>query len=103
MKPLTREQEQAAFARERTVAVVAGAGTGKTRVLAERYLHLVLDRHVDLQRILTVTFTDKAAREMKQRIRRALAGRGRPGLARAVEFAPISTIHAFLARTRRER
>ncbi|MHC4340019.1 MAG: UvrD-helicase domain-containing protein [Planctomycetota bacterium] len=100
---LTDEQRRAAIAGERSVAVVAGAGTGKTRVLTERYLHLVLERDVEITRVLAVTFTEKAAREMKDRIRAALVHAGRRDLARASEFAPISTIHAFLARVLRER
>ncbi|MHC4954283.1 MAG: UvrD-helicase domain-containing protein [Planctomycetota bacterium] len=100
---LTDEQRAAVHAEGDSVAVVAGAGTGKTRVLTERYLHLVLDRDVDMRRILAVTFTKKAAREMKERIRDALAERGEAERARQVEFAPISTIHTFLARVLRER
>jgi len=103
MAELTREQRDAALADDRAVAVVAGAGTGKTRVLTERYLDLVLRRDVKVPRILAVTFTEKAAREMKERIRGALRGKGRTDLAWAAEFAPVSTIHAFLARMLRER
>jgi len=100
---LTDEQSAAVHAAGSAVAVVAGAGTGKTRVLTERYLHLVLDKGVDLRRILAVTFTNKAAREMKERIRDALAERGEAERARQVEFAPISTVHTFLGRVLRER
>ncbi len=100
---LTTEQSAAAFARDKNIAVIAGAGTGKTRVLTERYLDLVLQRDVEIPRVLALTFTEKAAREMKERIRETLRERGRLAEARKVEFAPISTIHAFLARTLRER
>jgi len=100
---LTNEQSAAAFAEERSIAVVAGAGTGKTRVLTSRYVHLVFQRDVPVTRILSLTFTDKAAREMKERIRDALNDGGRRDLAHDIEFAPISTIHAFLARILRER
>jgi ATP-dependent helicase/nuclease subunit A len=99
----TDEQAAAASAPEPSVAVVAGAGTGKTRVLTDRYLHLILERGVAVGRVLALTFTEKAAREMKDRMIRALADRGRPDLAREAEFAPVSTIHAFLARVLRER
>jgi len=101
--PLTPEQHAAAHAEGAEVAVTAGAGTGKTRVLTARYLHLTLERGVEPRRILALTFTEKAARQMKDRIRAALRAEGRPDLARAAEFAPISTIHSFLARTLRER
>ncbi|MHC4937871.1 MAG: UvrD-helicase domain-containing protein [Planctomycetota bacterium] len=99
MIQLTREQQAAVYAPGDSIAVVAGAGTGKTRVLTERYLHLVHEG-ADIRRILAVTFTEKAAREMKERIRDSFDD---PERARQVEFAPISTIHAFLARVLRER
>ncbi|MHC4411082.1 MAG: UvrD-helicase domain-containing protein, partial [Planctomycetota bacterium] len=99
MIQLTREQHDAVYAPGDSIAVVAGAGTGKTRVLTERYLHLV-NEGADIRRILAVTFTEKAAREMKERIRGSFDD---PERARQVEFAPISTIHAFLARILRER
>jgi len=100
---LTDEQSAAVFATGSSVAVVAGAGTGKTRVLTERYLHLAIGKNVDVRRILAVTFTKKAAREMKDRIRAAFVERGDEERARQVEFAPISTVHTFLGRVLRER
>ena len=101
--PLTDEQRAAVLATEPKIAVVAGAGTGKTRVLTERYVELVLKRGVDLRRILAVTFTNKAAREMKERIAKALRDAGEPKRAQQVEFAAVSTMHAFLGRILRER
>ena len=101
--PLTDEQRAAVLADEPKVAVVAGAGTGKTRVLTERYLELVLKRGVDLRRVLAVTFTNKAAREMKERIAKALRDAGERERAQQVEFAPVSTMHSFLGRILRER
>jgi ATP-dependent helicase/nuclease subunit A len=96
---LTEQQRAAAEATERSIAVVAGAGTGKTSVLTERYVHLVTKRGVPIHRVLALTFTEKAAREMKERIRKELPAE----LQRHAEFAPVSTIHAFLARILRER
>ncbi len=78
--------------------VVAGAGSGKTAVLSRRFVHLALAHRLPVRRIAALTYTDKAAGEMRLRIARDLAEAGRPDLAAEVEFAPISTIHAFAAR-----
>ncbi len=78
--------------------VVAGAGSGKTAVLTQRFLELVQTHGVSVRRIAALTFTEKAAGEMKERIARALESAGRTQDREDVEFAPISTIHAFCAR-----
>ena len=62
------EQAPAVFAHGCDVVVVAGAGTGKTRTLVARMLHL-LTTGMELRRIVAVTFTVKAAREMRNRLR----------------------------------
>ena len=69
---LTDEQREAATAGDRDLWVTAGAGSGKTSVLAERYLHLHMKRSVPISKILAITFTDKAAAEMRAKIRERL-------------------------------
>src|SRR5215470_17598739 len=83
--------------------VWASAGTGKTRKLVDVYLEL-LERGIDPLRIVAVTFTEKAAAEMRDRIRSSLFSR--PGhWMRTISLlpaAPISTIHGFCGMLLRE-
>jgi len=80
------------------VFVSAGAGTGKTRVLVERFARAVCEHGVDVESTLVITYTERAAGELRSRIRAALVERGRPDLARALDGAWISTIHGFCHR-----
>jgi ATP-dependent exoDNAse (exonuclease V) beta subunit len=80
------------------VFVSAGAGTGKTRVLVERFARAVCDEGVDVESILVITYTEKAAGELRSRIRAGLVERDRPDLARTLDGAWISTIHGFCHR-----
>ena len=103
-------QEQAATASNPVIVVTAGAGSGKTLSLVGRYLHLI-EQGYPMRSIVAITFTDKAAREMRTRIRKALgfSGAELPGvlavdqsldlssLAGQIEAARISTIHSFCA------
>ena len=81
-----------------SVFVSAGAGTGKTSVLVERYVRAVCERGLDVDSILVITYTRKAAGELRSRIRAALVERDRPDLARELDGAWISTIHGFCSR-----
>ncbi len=82
------------------VCVVAGPGSGKTRVLIERFRWLVEENNVSPLRILTITFTEKAATEIKERLAKAFEGNSR--LRAEIERAYVSTIHGFCARLLRE-
>ncbi|MGI9077889.1 MAG: UvrD-helicase domain-containing protein [Gemmatimonadaceae bacterium] len=97
----TPEQQSAIWARGGTVALSAGAGSGKTRVLVDRFVALV-EEGVSPLAILAVTFTEKAAAEMKQRIVARFTERGEHETRRLAEAAYISTIHGFCARLLRE-
>jgi hypothetical protein len=92
------EEQLAAVEADGSVFVAAGAGTGKTSVLVERYVRAVCERGIDVESILVITYTRKAAGELRTRIRAALRERGRPDLARELDGAWISTIHGFCAR-----
>jgi ATP-dependent helicase/nuclease subunit A len=94
------EQLAAIEARGR-VFVSAGAGTGKTMVLVERFVRAVCDDGVDVDSVLVITYTKRAAAELRTRIREALRERGRHDLARELDGAWISTIHGFCARVLR--
>ncbi len=91
------EQQAAIDARGR-VFVSAGAGTGKTAVLVERFVEAVCDRGLDVESILVITYTKRAAGELRARIRAELRRRGRADLARSLDGAWISTIHGFCNR-----
>lgn len=75
MANFTPEQQQAITTLHCNVSVSAGAGSGKTRVLVERFLHILEDPKADAGRILAITFTRKAAKEMKERVRKAILER----------------------------
>jgi ATP-dependent helicase/nuclease subunit A len=92
------EQQLAAVDARGEVFVSAGAGTGKTAVLVERFVRAVCDRGLDVDSILVITYTRRAAGELRTRIRAALAERGRHDLARELDGAWISTIHGFCLR-----
>ncbi len=91
-------QQQAAIDARGTVFVSAGAGTGKTRVLVERFVTAVCDEGLDVGSLLAITYTDRAAGELRSRIAASLRARGRPDLARELDLAWISTIHGFCRR-----
>lgn len=92
--------EQAVAVRQRTgpMLLAANAGSGKTAVLAERFARAVVEDDLEPGALLAITFTDKAAGELRQRIRLRLAELGARDAARAADQAWISTIHGFCTR-----
>jgi ATP-dependent helicase/nuclease subunit A len=80
------------------VFVSAGAGTGKTTVIVERFCRAVCERGFDVDSILVITYTERAAGELRGRIRRRLQELGRHDLSRDLDAAWISTIHGFCHR-----
>ena len=91
-------EQRAAVDARGEVFVSAGAGTGKTTVLVERFVRAVCEEGLDVESVLVITYTRKAAGELRARIRAALHARGRPDLARRLDGAWISTIHGFCSR-----
>ena len=94
LRGLNDKQLQAVKATEGRVRIIAGAGSGKTRVLAYRYAYLVDVLGIDPGNILCLTFTNKAAQEMRSRINRLIGGE------HASDF--ICTIHSFCVKFLRE-
>src|SRR4051794_36723650 len=101
MKELTPQQQRAVDRRDGPLFVHAGAGSGKTSVLVERFVRAARDDEAGVDGVLAITFTDKAAAEMKLRIRNRFAELGDRELARETERAWVSTIHGFCSRVLR--
>ena len=111
-RELKPEQQLAAHTLDRHVAVTAGPGAGKTTVLVERYLHILRARDISVDQIVAITFTNRAANEMRERLRTELdklLWSATPNERakwmrhkRTLEGAIITTIHGFCARLLRE-
>ena len=89
LSKLNEEQIKPVLDTEGAVLVIAGAGSGKTRVLTSRIAYLVLEKHVNPANIMAITFTNKAAAEMKNRLERIIDG---------TEYMWVSTIHSMCVR-----
>jgi ATP-dependent exoDNAse (exonuclease V) beta subunit len=94
---LTAQQELAASMRKGSMLLAAAAGSGKTSVLVERYVRALIEDGIAPGRILAITFTERAAWEMKERVRSRLLTLDRRALALDAEAASIGTIHGLCA------
>src|SRR5438876_9455671 len=107
-RELKPEQKVAAHTLDRHLSVTAGPGAGKTFVLVERYLEILRARKVSVDNIVAITFTNRAANEMRQRVRERVDGLLRESACnerqiwlrhkRTLEGAVITTIHGFCSR-----
>jgi ATP-dependent helicase/nuclease subunit A len=100
-RPFTAEQSAAIRARDGSLLLEANAGSGKTSVLVERFVRSVLDDGIRPPRILAITFTERAAGELRARVRERFVELNRRDEARETETAWVSTIHGFCARVLR--
>ena len=91
---LNENQKEAVLSDDQYLRIIAGAGSGKTRVLTMRIVHLIEDEDVRPYKILAITFTNKAAKEMKERLSTMLHEEDEPKW--------ISTIHSLCVRILRE-
>jgi ATP-dependent helicase/nuclease subunit A len=92
------DQQRAAIEATGDVFVAAGAGTGKTAVLVERFVRAVVEDGIDVDSMLVITYTERAAGELRARIRSRLLELGRADLALELDSAWVSTIHGFCRR-----
>ncbi len=98
MRRLTEEQELAVSRRSEPLLLSAAAGSGKTSVLVERFVRAIREDGIAPGRILAITFTERAAGELRDRVRASLLALGEREAARDTEAAFVGTFHGFCAR-----
>ena len=95
-KDLNKEQQKGVLQTDGPVIILAGAGSGKTRVLTYKVMYLILRKQVDPFNILMVTFTNKAANEMKERVQKSLSSSQR--LRPNGQQPTVATFHSLCAK-----
>ncbi len=94
LENLNKEQKKAVLYNEGPLLILAGAGSGKTKVLTTKIAYLIKEKGISPYEILAITFTNKAAKEMKERVENLIGEEAR--------FIQISTFHSFGLRLLRE-
>ncbi len=94
LKDLNAEQKIAVLHTDGPIIILAGAGSGKTRVLTYKVLYLMTEKKVEAESILMITFTNKASNEMKERMKKYLAEQNLPTSA----MPWIATFHSMCAK-----
>ena len=94
LENLNKEQKKAVLYNEGPLLILAGAGSGKTKVLTTKIAYLIKEKNISPYEILAITFTNKAAKEMKERVENLIGEEAR--------FIQISTFHSFGLKLLRE-